>query len=339
MSGATPGSSKSRGSSRQRKLSQEPTRSTRSSAASTASYAPGVASSRPRPSTANSAAPAAASGGLNQWQALHGQSSNGAPSTMKKDHPAATTSPVKKVETIEQKSLPPFTFAAPTVSTTKPSSSVAKKEDSSPAHGLPTTGFNGVDACATPQPKTSWQLTDVTNTLKDRAAYVTAPHLRIKQALKAATTPGVMPADTEPVTAVNGIQPAETTFQPAKSVSQPAATVLQPATNDDQPAAKNIQPTTTAASNATKQSAASSGGPSGNTLELLQALKHDIAAVTKRIEGLETENLSLQKQVEEMVQKEERRKFLGTDDGSRPHSESMSRMVSSILNPGRRRSR
>ena len=48
-------------------------------------------------------------------------------------------------------------------------------------------------------------------------------------------------------------------------------------------------------------------------LHALKALKEELQAVNNRVSGLEAENFALQKQLEIMLQAEERRKFLGTD--------------------------
>ena len=50
-----------------------------------------------------------------------------------------------------------------------------------------------------------------------------------------------------------------------------------------------------------------------DVLGALQTVREELAVVSKRVGGLEQDNFTMQKQLELMVQAEERRKFLGTN--------------------------
>ena len=57
---------------------------------------------------------------------------------------------------------------------------------------------------------------------------------------------------------------------------------------------------------------------SNSIVATLQAVKKELETTRKRLEAMETDNLALQKQVEVLVQTDERRKFLGTDNARTP---------------------
>lgn len=212
----------------------------------------------------------------------------------------------------------------------------------------------------------AWQLTDITNTLKDRAVDVKSPpHSRAKPAtpvtntkpateVGTASNPIVIDVEKKAMKitsngAINGSSTTET--QPLGSPmttplgssnmaqSKPSygsgpskisdATPDEPASklaNGDSAPLKDSQskpsPINGATTKATTAAASTtSGDPKSSKddmLMMMEELRKELVVLTERMKTLEQENFTLQKQLENLQQGEERRKYLGTDSANVP---------------------
>lgn len=294
-----------RGGSRDRVLSKAPSAVSRPSAPSVSSRVSGSTGppASPRPAPSASRAAVGISAGPSHWQAFSTQLPAAAPSpAIRKEDSVLGTASTPNKTLPGQAALPKFdvTFSSPKQ---QPASPIPKKEENvTPATAAPAT-MNGKVAAGSIQ---SWQMKDITNRLNSRASDLPL-HKRhvteIKPEAVSAASPQVVKAETSTPREANSANP----YQIAEKAP----------TNDN-------QVVTTASSISTAHAATANGltnGASHHTVEsdeILQEIKKEIAAVTKRVSVLEEENLSLQKQVEVVVQTEERRKFLGTDSAMAP---------------------
>lgn len=192
----------------------------------------------------------------------------------------------------------------------------------------------------------AWQLADVTNTLKERAANATTPpHLRTKAAAagipeKKAVTTTKTAADAMVINdagwkktegATNGVQnhlastngikkepatPKQPDIKPiaqeqgSKRVETVETPKIKSEPSQDAPKEAMVHGTTERANKAT-----------ANDHEILGALKmmkDELAAVNTRVGKLEQDNFAMQQDLEKLLQAEERRKFLGTDSAKVP---------------------
>ena len=199
---------------------------------------------------------------------------------------------------------------------------------------------------ASSKPRTAWQITDVTNTLKGRAGDTQLPpHLRAKAAAGAETKPaGTTGTSLNPIVidgpqvmkaqpVVNGTKSATMSANEARSKAEAAIKKLETklfgakesdskpspangmiATVNGTPAKTNNQTTTPSTiANPTKLDTSDDG-----IVRTLEAVMMELRAVSQRVGSLEQDNFAMQKQLETMLQAEERRKFLGTENAKAP---------------------
>lgn len=319
MSGATAGNSKSRPASRQRVLSQEPSRvgvrSSRSSAgsgASSTSYAPAVAAARPRPSmTTTASAPrnaVGAAGGLSQWQALRDQAPSGVQSPVKNGpapSSATQTTPIK-TESSGQKPLPAFTFT----STVEPAF-----KDSPPSPQK--------DSCAIPVPEAAHKRnkSTVPEHVIRGGPLASASKNQESKFIGETNSPEIPQSTADITSAESALGPKAMDVEYAvdsKHAEVPSnngnATVV------DNSGDSKVQEATGEAAQEPPVNGefGSSVDEEDDNRAALHLLKEKVAAMNDRVAALEDENFKLQKQVESLVQRDERRRFLGTESANTP---------------------
>lgn len=170
----------------------------------------------------------------------------------------------------------------------------------------------------TAKPVSGWQMKDITNTLKDRAADASSPpHLRVKAADAGTVHNPIIIDDSKKgdgrtTDRINGASTLSKATE--DKTSGPAAvkeSEKKPALHNGTAALSN----NTTISSATPQESTANGDSALTTLE---AVKEMLKTVSDRVGALERENFDMQKQLESMLQAEERRKFLGTDSAKEP---------------------
>ena len=222
------------------------------------------------------------------------------------------------------------------------------------SHAHPTTPSPAKKAEAAEAPSDR-QMKDITNTLKERATDIKSPpHLRTKATatvaadIKPTTDVGTArnpividdgEKKADPMTnGTNGFSSKLFNFKENKPPSK-AAEHKPASINELESKPALVNGTTTqhlfsgAASVPTSlkepenkpslvNSASTKASPSTSdeTLLSLDAVKKTLAVVSERLGAVEEDNLDLQKQIETMLQSEERRKFLGTDSAKVPFS-------------------
>lgn len=291
MSTATPGGQKSRGGSRARVLSQEPSRvrepathahprSPASSNRSTA-YAPAVASPRERPSTTKPAATSSHISGLEQWQALRGapQSDRTLPAKVVsafQENPKQSSSPAAGNSGIKaQYPLPPIDPATAPVPTAKPISPTVKEN------------------VAPPTPAAS-------NDVNGKAKPVTSLFAMSTSHQVAGILKNVGTKTQEASNSITGTIPKSSVEGTKAEDKATSATALAARTPLEEVKEESIN------------------GQASSSNSMFAEPRDEIAALNKRIVALEAESFNLQKQVETLLQGNERRKFLGTDSASTP---------------------
>jgi hypothetical protein len=171
-------------------------------------------------------------------------------------------------------------------------------------------------------------MTDITNILQSRANdKPSPPHLRAKAA-------GAPLATTECMSTRNGVseKPQPTTNGVKTEQSAPVVEIGDAATivvKNSIPPAKETETQQPDVNTVTESKPAVAVAPTTNGIAAhrassesnyvtLDQVKEMFAEVNARIKALEDENLNLSKQLEAVLQIEERRKFLGTDNAKAP---------------------
>ena len=247
-----------------------------------AAYAPAMASPRERPSTAKPAATSSnAGGGLGQWQALRG---------------------------------------APQADTAAPANVASAFQENAKQSTSATAGNSGIQAQYAPP-----------------AINATAPMPTVKPVSPTIKKENVAPPTAATSNGVNGTANPATSFLATPTPHQVGATSKKMDAKAGEASSftsraipkSSIEGTmaedkaTNAAASAAKIPVAEVkkepvDGQNSSGDSAFDELRNEIAALNKRIVALEAENFTLQKQVETLLQSNERRKFLGTDSASIP---------------------
>ena len=178
----------------------------------------------------------------------------------------------------------------------------------------------------TAKPANSWQRNQAINTLKNIATEArTPPHLLAKANGAGIARNPIVADDVVPkmAEAANTLTNGESTL--TCTTDNKVATFKE---QDNKPTSVKAPESKPSALNGTNTpsnnpllSSAQANTPTvngDNTLATLNELKETLAVMTSRVAAVEKEHLTLQKQLEKMLQAEERRKYLGTDSAKVP---------------------